>query len=308
MKFHRFFVSAALLSAMALPTLAEDDVLDAAQLGRGQRAPVRGQVAPLPDLGADQSAPVLDQAATLPAPPALDQVAPLPSLGETGQLTPVVIDLQGQGPDGSTLPSQATLTPLGDGRVRVQQSLPDRAGRSTLQEGVGTIQGNELRVDLLPAQGGLNQVLDGPGALQPQALPVTISVDPQSGAVQSQCPTYQGQAQDKSHKVRDFFRNAGSKTVAFMKSAGKKTMGFFGRIGAFFKNMFLKIKSFFSRKKAAPSQEVDVAPTPIQDLPAITPIQQLPAIQPTPIQNLPRANQLPALGEELPVSSQAAAG
>lgn len=288
MRFHGFIVGAALASALAFPARAEDEVLDAAQFA----APV-GQTAPAA-LGES------------------GQLAPLPAVS-AGQLGPVVIDLQGLGADGSPAAAQATLTPLPDGRVQVQQTIPNATGGTTLQSGVGTIQGNELRADLRPvvAQGGLTSVItDGPTDLQAAPLPVVISVDP-SGAVQSQSPQYQGRAQDRSHKVRDFFRNAGQKTKNFFVSAGQKTKGFFGRIGAFFKNMFAKIKSFFSRKKA---QQADVAPTPIQDLPAIqpTPIQGPPASLPPallPIDQLPSASDLPALGEEAPLThSQAAAG
>jgi hypothetical protein len=278
MKFHGFVVGLAVASALILPAHAEDDVLDAAQLAS------------------------TGQAAEVGAAPA-------------GQLLPVVIDVPGIDAQGQPLTAETTLTPLPDGRVEVQQRIGD-----TLQTGVGTVQGNELRADLKPVheQGGLTSVItDGPDSAPAQALPVVISVDPQSGVVQSRSPAHQGQASDRSHKVRDFFRSAGQKTKnffvgagqktkSFFSNAGQKTKGLFARIGAWFKNTFAKLKARFSKKKAAPEAPA-IAPTPITDLPALgsqrcpdPSISQLP-----PLSSLPAASELPALGEELPAQGQA---
>lgn len=275
MKLHGIVIGFALAGALFNPARAEDEVLDAALLE--------------------------PSAATLPALPVIP----------SGQAAPVSIDLQGNAADGAPYSGQATLTPLPDGRVRVEQSIPTRRGRSQLHTGVGTVQGNQIRADLqpVPAQGGITEVFDGPENLQAQPLPVVISVDPQSGAVQSQSPLVQARGADKSHKVRDFFRNMAGKTKTFFSNAGQKTKGFFARIGSFFKNLFAKIKARFSRKKV--EEQPVVAPTPITDAPGLGASRcrnqglglernQGGASQLEPVS-------LPSLEEELPLSTQQAA-
>lgn len=226
---------------------------------------------------------------------------------ERKQVAPIAIDLQGQTADGQRLAGRAILTPLPDGRVQVDHPVRQADGRTRIQSGVGTLQGDTIRVDLQPVQGGLTHVLDDRGP-QSGPLPVTIAVDPRSGAVQTRGPDFQTTA-PRSSKVKQFFAGLKEKT----KAGWSKTKGFFGRMWASIKSFFAKVRARFSRNRettvidaapglpGCPAQQGPpaIAPTPIVDLPSPAPIAPTPIIDlgppvaPTPIEELDGATATP---------------
>lgn len=237
-------------------------------------------------------------------------LVPIVQADDRKQVAPISIDLQGRTADGQRLAGRAILTPLEDGRVQVQHPIRQLDGRTRIQSGVGTLQGNTIHVDLEPTYGGATQILDDGHGAQQGTLPVTIAIDPQSGAVQSQGPGFQATA-PRSSKVKQFFAMLGGKA----KAGWNKTKGFFGRIWSAIKGFFSKIRARFSRNREAPVVDsparmpgcheqgpppTRVRPTPIIDIaPGIepTPITDLDEVGPTPITDLDS----PILIDEPPV-------